>query len=673
MKKLSLNCFYILIITLPCGLFAQNNESNDILSQKYRNASLNYSIRGNFISAINVIDSAIKLSTNTGELFLERAINKTKSHNYNKEQILADYDSATILDPTNPLIYRQRGIYYASIKMYKEAISDLEFAKKIHSDKATNQIIFKTKKESNLYTDKELLTAFNQIYGNKPLSIQDRIERAQLLSQNEYSMEAIKEYDTIIAAQPTVAVNYSKRARLNRSLKLYKESMNDYNSAIALNLKDASLYFMRGLLKAEMFQYKEAIKDYDTALVYDSTIQNVYFNRALDNLILKNNKAAIADNNKLISMNHRYTNAYINRAIAERRIGDFVHCFQEYDTIFKFWPLYSLGLSNLAWTYFFLGDTINGRFFLNKLLLTNPKFKAAHQREAMVLYNNAYYDECRNKATYIANNYKELEFDYFQRGNAENKLGNYEDAIEDYLKMLTACKNNPDVMSSDHTMVEVMANCSIAESKIHEGKLKEAIESCRKAILIDSNYLQAYNTLGLAYYLAGNYKKAIEICDDLLMHKKTENYYQPLYDYKEDAEKAHNGNKIALKIIQWLSPRDNINDSYKGTLYVAGQQELILKFRISSESPISKNEIVLFQDMDKITPSNSKLVETNISCFGAKHVYDYSVRIKLPGHICTYRLITHDKASQLLTVSPDKYPPYNPQDLQLYTWNGFAE
>ena len=674
MKKMILCLFKVLMILLPCILFAQSSSQNDFSSRSYQRKAFSFSIKGDYINAIKSIDTAIILTPFNGELRSERASFKKLLNDYSKDQILIDYDSAVILDPTNPYMYRQRGGYFQSLKLYKEAISDLEVAKKLHQDKSTEQILLRFKKESNLYSKEDLLAEFNKVYFDKPiLNIQDRATRAQTLNKNEYYEEALKEYDTIINVQPTVAAHYNTRARIHRSLKKYKESMDDYNRAIELKPKDANLYFMRGLLRAEMFQYVDAIKDYDTAANYDSTIQNVYFNRALDNLILKNNLASIADNNKLISMNHRYTNAYINRAIAERRIGDFVHCFQDYDTILKLWPTYNLGLSNLAWTYLFLGDTLSGTNILNKLLAINPKSKAGHDRQAMVLYNKANYDECRNMATYMVNNYHELEFIYFQRGQAENKLGNYDDAIDDYHKMLEASVNNPDIMSSDHTMVKVLAYCSIAESKIHQGKLKEAIANCDNALAIDSNYLQAYNTRGFAQYLNGNYKQAIANCDDLFQHKKSDYSYQPLFQYREEAEKALDGNMMSYTGIQWLSPRDNVNNTYKGTLYVAEQKELVLKFRISSSMPIKKNEMVLYQDMEKINPSNATITVCTVPSFGTKFIYEYSALIKLPGHLCTYQLTSNNKSSQILTVSPEHYPEYNPLDGQLYTWNGFAE
>jgi len=674
MKKKILNVCYVILFFFPCILFAQSPSQNDFSSGSYQRKAFSFSIKGDYINAIKSIDTAIILNPYNGELRSERASFKKLLSGYTKSEILLDYDSAVILDPTNPYMYRQRGGYFQSLKLYKEAITDLEIAKKLHQDKSTEQLLLKLKKESNLYSKEELLSEFNKVYFDKPiLNIQDRATRAQTLNKNEYYEEALKEYDTIIAEQPTVAAHYNTRARIHRSLKQYKESMNDYNTAIELKPKDANLYFMRGLLKAEMFLYVDAIKDYDTAANYDSTIQNVYFNRALDNLILKNNTASINDNNKVISMNHRYTNAYINRAIGERRIGDFVHCFQDYDTILKLWPTYNLGLSNLAWTYLYLGDTLSGMNILNKLLTIHPNSKAGHDRQAMVLYNKANYDECRNMATYMVNNYKELEFIYYQRGQAENKLGSYDDAIEDYNKMIEASVNNPDVMSGDHTMVKVIAYCSIAESKIHQGKLKEAIDNCEKALAIDSNYLQAYNTRGFAQYLAGNFRQAIASCDALFIHKKSDYCYQPLFQYKEEAEKALAETPMPFTNIQWLAPRDNVNNTYKGTLYVAEQKELLLKLRISSSIPISKSDLILYQDMEKINPSNAKVTICNVPSFGTKYIYEYSALVKLPGHLCTYKLTTNNKYSQTLTVSPEHYPEYNPYDGQLFTWNGFAE
>ena len=204
MKKITLCLFNVLLILLPCILFAQNTDPNDILSHKYQTTAFKCSINGNYVEAIKKIDSAILLAPYQGELRSERASFKSQYNSYSQENILTDYDSAIILDPTNPYLYRQRGWYYKTLKKYKQAIADLDYALKIHADKSTFQILFKIKKESNLFSKEELLAEFNRIYNDKPvLNIQDRAIKAQALNKSEYYEEAIKEYDTIIAAQPT--------------------------------------------------------------------------------------------------------------------------------------------------------------------------------------------------------------------------------------------------------------------------------------------------------------------------------------------------------------------------------------------------------------------------------------------------------------------------------------
>lgn len=662
-------------VLIPFIVFSQNynspNSSDDInKSRIYQRKSIAFSFKKDYSNAILNIDTAILLVPYNGIFYAERASYKKESVNFTQEDILADYDKGISLEPNNIYLYKMRASYYQSIKKFQEAFADVEHVLKIKPEIRTAETLIRYRKESNLYNDKTIMEDFNSLIGEDPLSKKAMEARTHSFLDIKMYSNALEEYNNLISLEPKNINYYKGRARAKKELKRYDEAFADFQKALDISPNDASVYFLRGIMNNQMYHYKAAIAEFDSAIKYNPNMQNLYFNRAFSNIKTNNYQAAIDDYTKEINKSNRYENAYVNRAIAKRMMGRFKESLDEYDSVLIKWPNYNLALNNKAWINLFLGNSIDGMILLNKLVSLNPKYKRGLSQQLSALYNNANYEECIEKAGYIINNFTELEGDYYKKGKAKAKLHNYKDAIDEFNKSLVAYESNPARLEGDHDEIPKIVNISKAAAEISLGLLDSAITHCTKAISLDASYKQAYNTRGLAYYLQGNYAKALIDYDRAMGSKEDSSMYQPLYEYRNEAKNKMN---TPLIFVEWLSPRDDINSTYKGTLYVAGQNSIQLKLRISSSKPLSKEKILLYQNNQVLSSSNIEIIVKSVHSFKVNYEYEINALVTFPTNISTLKVGYENNFSQVLTISQDRFPSVQQDDKFMYTYAGFLD
>ncbi len=477
--------------------------------------------------------------------------------------------------------------------------------------------------------------------------------------------------DNLLTLEEREAAKYVQKAKSYRTSKIYDSSFFYFRKALNLTPKDGATYYRRASLEQELYQYRAALADFDSAVKYKQDQSNLYFNRAFMHLKLKNYQAAIDDYTVEINKWSRYTNAYINRAIAKRKLGRYKETLDDYDTILKIWPTNTLALNNKAWVHLFLGDTVEGMAGLKKTLLINPLYKNALDTRVYAIYNLADYEDCIVETNDVLAKLKQLECDYYIRGKASNKLHHYEESIADYNKALDEHQINPARLDGSHEQIPVYANTAKAESEIALGMLDSAILHCTIAINLDSSYKQAFNTRGLAYYLQGKYKKALKDYDAAIGAKEEDSsMYQPIYQYRDEAK---NASKSPLIYVEWLSPRDDINNTYKGTLFVAGQKEMKLKLRISSASILTQDKIFLYQNGQIVDANKVQISMKPLHSFKLNYEYEINTLVTLPPYVCTFKVGYENNYSQILTISPDLLPTYNSSDKAFYSWTGFPE
>lgn len=127
--------------------------------------------------------------------------------------------------------YTNRGMCYCFLKKYDQALADLNKARQLEPENATNYL--------NLAFAKS--------------------------GMQEYQ-PAIFYLDTAIALRPGYAKAFANRAYAKEQLKKYKEAIEDYNKALQIQPNYPEVYFNRGYVKFMMDKPDEAIADYNKAL-----------------------------------------------------------------------------------------------------------------------------------------------------------------------------------------------------------------------------------------------------------------------------------------------------------------------------------------------------------------------------------------------------------------------
>ena len=230
---------------------------------------------------------------------------------------------------------------------------------------------------------------------------------------------------------------------------------------------------------------------------------------------------------------------------------------------------------------------------------------------------------------------------YMWKGNISRRLGRYDEALGYYNKAIEV----------DSTLDFIHDNRG--DLYILMGRLDEAIADFEKAITIDDNKPTPweFNARGYAYFLKKQYKESLAAYDSAI--KVAKHYYQPYYNYKEEATKAlqNNGNKFCT-LIEWQSPVTDINglvDSAK--FHVSNGETLAVNFKITTNKPIQKDKIFMMLDGKSLSNENNSPITTiKEDAVAGKYEYGYGLKLNLYKGQHLLGLDYDNKSSQRMVV-----------------------
>lgn len=150
------------------------------------------------------------------------------------------------LNSTDAAFYNNRGLAYADLKQYQQAIKDYD------------QAI-------------QLYPTFALVYNNRGNAYAD-------LNQHQ---RAIKDYDQAIRLDPNLTLAYNNRGATYIKLVQFQEAIADYTQTISLSPTNPKAYFGRGRAYDGLQQNQQAIDDYTQAISLDSTYAKAYNNRGV--------------------------------------------------------------------------------------------------------------------------------------------------------------------------------------------------------------------------------------------------------------------------------------------------------------------------------------------------------------------------------------------------------
>ena len=147
-------------------------------------------------------------------------------------------DRSAQLDPTNPEVFKNRGIAYLNLGRFDNAVTDLETALKLDAD----------------HPDK-----YRKVLG------QTYAASAAKHSESRSWEAAIAEMDQAIENDPANADYFHRRASMYFNQKLYEKAFTDWNDAIRLAPSVGTYYEHRGYALKATGRDDEAARDFDKA------------------------------------------------------------------------------------------------------------------------------------------------------------------------------------------------------------------------------------------------------------------------------------------------------------------------------------------------------------------------------------------------------------------------
>ena len=314
------------------------------------------------------------------------------------------FSRAIDLNCTYAFAYYQRGISYALLESYQDAIVDYDQAIALNPDPGT--YTFRGIANALLERYDDAISDYDQAIALNANFVDAIVNRAITMFDLKRYEHAISDYDRAIELQPQNWMLINNRGNAKFKLKRFKEAIVDFDRAIFLNPKDAFAHLNRGNAKCGRHRYEEAIRDYDQAIALNSNLATAYFNRGFAKAELNRYEDAISDYDKVIELEPRNVAALIDRGIAKVNLGRFEDAIQDYDLCLSFPPRVVLesGLTRAS--------IISNRC----VALAN----LGRYQEAISGYDDAIVLEPKNVIFYS------------NRGAAKSKLERFDEAMSDF-------------------------------------------------------------------------------------------------------------------------------------------------------------------------------------------------------------------------------------------------
>ena len=341
-------------------------------------------------------------------------------------------------------------------------------------------------------------------YAEKALEINPLLKEAKinkgnsLLGLKNYA-GAIECYDEVIAIDPSTKEAFNNKGNALQMMGKYDESIKNFEKAIELDQKYTAPFSNMGNALNELGKYKEAIEYLDKAIELDPLQEEAWAKRGIIQLNLGLYNEALESFDRIIEISPRDAMAWFGK-------GDAASMMKRYDMSIE---------------------------FFDKSIKLNPKLICSWIGRGFALNAIGHYkesDECYNKITEIDPNMdvspllKEI---WFNRGNELLSRRMYSDAATCYDKIIeldpmdTNAWNNKGLSlirsgSYDQALLCFERSNELNQSAIvwYEKSIAfrclndydNALDSCRKALEIDSECMSARISLA-ACYRKLNYKE----------------------------------------------------------------------------------------------------------------------------------------------------------------------
>ena len=220
------------LAVLICFIFVQNSYAQDdsvSMPQSYLSKASSLFMKGDFDSAIQILNEAITNNPQNPQLYLNRGFIKHVMRDY--DDAMNDYNSALHINPNYAFVYNNRGVLKVAMNDISGAYED--YAKALDINKN-----------------------YSDVYYN----------RGNLKYMTDDLKGALDDYNTAIKLNPKDSEAYNNRGVVKKRLNYNVGALSDYTKAIDINPKDSIAYANRGRLKKLYFDNEGATIDLNQAV-----------------------------------------------------------------------------------------------------------------------------------------------------------------------------------------------------------------------------------------------------------------------------------------------------------------------------------------------------------------------------------------------------------------------
>lgn len=242
-------------------------------------------------------------------------------------------------------------------------------------------------------------------------------------------------------------------------------------SLVSVNLTNPATpesFFVRGLSQDDQGKTQNAINDYTQALQQDPDNAQAFFYRAIAHLKEGRFAEAKQDFDQSLKQDPNQTAAYLNRGFVLHKLGDFQDAIIDFNKVTNQDPTEVKAYFLRAGSCREVGNT--------------QCMKQDHKQVLELLI-------------------PEVASDYVKRCGSYYYLDQFQDAIAECTQALNSSPSSDDQLDAFYSR-------GVAQQAL--GNYSKAIEDYTQALTINPNYLDAYLTRGVAYRGVGDLQKALQ-------------------------------------------------------------------------------------------------------------------------------------------------------------------
>jgi eukaryotic-like serine/threonine-protein kinase len=363
--------------------------------------------------------------------------------------------------------------------------------------------------------------------------------------------EAVQYWSVALAIRPddararkSLALCYVKQGRVGEAFACCRK-------AIELDPKLASAWSARGAVYSELRQWDKALADDSKAIELDPKLVTAWANRGIAYANLGQSDKALADDSKAIELDPKLAGAWSNRGNVYAHLGQSDKALADHSKAIELDPKFATAWSNRGVVYADLDQWDKALADYSKAIELDPKYAKAWFNRGNAYANLGQWDKA------LADYFKAIELDpklvmaLKNRSAVYCALGQWDKAVADLSRILELA---PDNAEPHNDLAWFLATCP--DAKVRDPG--RAVELAKRAVALAPKEGTFWNTLGVAYYRAGDWKAAIEALNKSMDLSKGGDAFDFFFlamahwqqGDKDEAQKWHE------KAVQWMQKNE---------------------------------------------------------------------------------------------------------------------